>query len=702
MNVLPIHTSTIAFSLAIAVAFTACTRRPATPSIPIDPDDIAGLVTSPSGPEAGVWVIAETSDLPTRFAKIVVTDDEGRYLIPDLPPANYEVWVRGYGLADSAKIAAEPGKHLNLTATPAPDAATAAIVYPAAYWYAMMSLPTEAETATLPGGRNEYLMQVKNMGCVGCHQLGQLSTRTLPPSLGKFNSSHDAWLRRISSGQAGNNMVQTTMGRLGGVPLKYLSDWTDRVAQGELPAQQPARPQGIERNVVATVRDWLTDKHYLHDLSGTDRRDPTVNGYGPLYGAPELSTDEFPILDPRTNTATTFRAPVRDADTPTTHDDPVVAPSPYWGEERIWDSRANAHNPMLDARGRVWYTARIRGADNPAFCKRGSNHPSARAFPVERSGRQLSIYEPDTKKYTFVDTCYGTHHLQFAYDDPNDTLWTSGGGQVIGWLNTKQFDATGDAAASQGWSPHVLDTNGNGRRDDGWVEPGQPPIAQRDTRIASGFYAVMPSPADGTVWGSAAFQYPGAVLRFDPETQLTEIYRPPLPGFGVRGADIDTQGVVWASLGSGHLGEFDRRKCRGPLNGPAATGDHCPEGWTLHALPGPAFKDLPGFSVESSYYTWVDQHDTLGLGKDVPIATGNLFDGVHARVGAEMVTLRIPYPLGFYMKGMEGRIDDADAGWKGRGLWVTSGDRTPWLMDGGKGSKPLVVHFQTRPDPLSK
>jgi hypothetical protein len=702
MNPLPGRTPHIVFSLALAAALTACGKRTTSPSIPIDSDDIAGVVSTPAGPEAGVWVIAETGDLPTRFAKIVVTDDQGRYLIPDLPAGKYEVWVRGYGLADSAKVAAEPGKRINLTATPAPDPATAAIVYPAAYWYAMMSLPTEAETASLPNGRNEYLMWVKNMGCVGCHQLGQLSTRTFPPSLGKFNSSHDAWLRRISSGQAGRNMVQTAMGTLGGVPLKYLSDWTDRVAQGELPAQQPARPQGIERNVVATVRDWLTDQHYLHDLSGTDRRNPTVNGYGPLYGAPELSTDEFPILDPRTNTATTFHAPVRDANTPTTHDDPVVAPSPYWGDERIWDSRANAHNPMLDARGRVWFTARIRGADNPAFCKRGSDHPSAKAFPVERSGRQLSVYEPDTKKYTFVDTCYGTHHLQFAYDDPNDTLWTSGGGQVIGWLNTKQFDATGDAAASQGWSPHVLDTNGNGRRDDGWVEPGQPANTRRDTRIGAGFYAVMPSPSDGSVWGSAAFQYPGALLRFDPNTQLTEIYRPPLPGFGVRGADIDTQGVVWASLGSGHLGEFDRRKCKAPLNGPAATGDHCPEGWTLHALPGPGFKDLPEFSVESSYYTWVDQHDTLGLGKDVPIATGNLFDGVHARVGKEMVTLRIPYPLGFYMKGMEGRIDDADAGWKGRGLWVTSGDRTPWLMEGGKGSRPLVVHFQTRPDPLAK
>ena len=668
--------------------------------IPIDADDIAGVVKSSNGPEAGVWVIAETTAFPTRYAKIVVTDDQGRYLIPDLPSATYKLWVRGYGLADSASVQSAPGKHVDLTALPAPDRATAAKVFPAAYWYAMLKLPQESEVAQLRGGRNEYLMWIKNMGCIGCHQLGNLATRTLPPSLGKFNSSHEAWIRRIQSGQAGSQMVGTAMGQLGGVPPKYLADWSDRIARGELPASTPPRPTGTERNVVATVRDWSDAKSYLHDLSGTDRRHPTVNGYGPLYGSPELSTDEFPILDPVRNAATTFHAPVRDANTPSTHDDPVTAPSPYWGDERIWNSKANAHNPMFDARGRVWYTARIRAADNPAFCKRGSDHPSAKVFPLERSGRQLAVYEPKSKKYTFIDTCFSTHHLQFAAD-ANDTLWTSGGRPVVGWLDSKKFDATGDAAAAQGWSPFVLDTNGNGRRDQ-WTEPRDPVDPQLDRRIEGGFYAVMPNPADGSVWGSLAFEFPGALLRFDPRTQLTEIYKVPLPGFGVRGADIDTQGVLWVSLGSGHLGEFDRRKCKHPLNGPAATGDHCPEGWTLHNLPGPGFADLPQFSVESSYYTWVDQHDTLGLGANVPIATGNLFDGVHALVGSQFVTLRIPYPLGFYMKGMEGRIDDARAGWKGRGLWVTSGDRTPWLKEGGKGTKPLIVHFQVRPSALAK
>ena len=694
----------LAFCAIVAVAFAAANPASAqgglAHQIPIGTEDIAGVVTSANGPQAGVWVIAETTALATRYAKIVVTDDQGRYLIPGLPAATYKLWVRGYGLVDSAAVQSTSGKRVNLTAVIAPDPATAARVYPAAYWYAMVRLPQDSEIAQLQGGRNEYLMWIKNMGCVGCHQLGNLATRTLPPSLGKFDSSHDAWIRRIQSGQAGRDMVATAMGQLAGVPLKYLSEWTDRIAQGELPASTPNRPTGAERNVVATIRDWADAKSYLHDLSGTDRRNPTVNGYGLLYGSPELSTDEFPILDPLRNMATTFHAPVRDPNTPSTHDDPVTATSPYWGDERIWSSQANAHNPMLDAGGRVWYTARIRAADNPAFCKQGSDHPSAKVFPLERSGRQLAAYDPKSRKYTFVDTCFGTHHLQFAAD-ANDTIWTSGGGPVVGWLDSKKFEATGDAAAAQGWSPFVLDTNGNGRRDT-WVEPGQPPDAKLDQRIAGSFYAVMPSPADGSVWGSVAFQFPGALIRFDPRTQLSEIYKVPPPGFGVRGADIDTNGVVWVSLGSGHLGEFDRRKCKGPLNGPKATGDHCPEGWTFHRLPGPGFADAPQQSVESSYYTWVDQHNTLGLGANVPIATGNLFDGVHALVLGQFVTLRIPYPLGFYMKGMEGRIDDARAGWKGRGLWVTSGDRTPWHKEGGKGSKPLVVHFQVRPDPLAR
>jgi hypothetical protein len=680
-------------------------------AIAIDSDDIAGAVSSSNGPEAGVWVIAETSDLGTRFSRSVVTDDAGRYLIPDLPAASYSVWVRGYGLADSEPVAASPGEHLNLTAVVAPNEATAAEVYPAAYWYAMMEVPGAEELANTGHGIDYYLAWMKNLGCASCHQLGTKATRTFPPAFSNMESSHLAWIRRTQSGQAANVMVRQAAAQLQGLPYKYLADWTDRIAAGELPSQKPARPTGIERNIVATVRDWSKPTAYMHDLTGTDRRNPTVNGYGKIYGAPELSTDEFPILDPVENTSTYFIAPVRDDDTPSARDLPVMQPSAYWGNEPIWDSRANAHNPMLDQDGRVWYTVRIRRPETPAFCREGSDHPSAKLFPLTSSARQLAYYLPESGEYHFVDTCFSNHHLQFAEDDDN-TLWTSGGGDVIGWVNTRRLFETGDAEASIGWSAWVLDTNGNGRRD-AYTEPDEPIDPTMDHRIAGGgeingygIYAVMPSPVDDSVWGSNT-GVPGAIVRFipgdnPPATMLTERFEVPAPGYGVRGADIDRDGVVWVALGSGHLGEFDRRKCTGPLSGPNATGDHCPEGWAFHPLPGPAFSNYPGYSVESSYYAWVDQHDTLGLGADVPIATGNLFDGVHALVDGEFLTLRIPYPLGFFTKGFEGRIDDPAAGWKGRGLWVPSGDRTPWHKEDGVGSNPLVVHFQVRPDPLSK
>ena len=242
----------------------------------IGANEIGGTVTGAHGAEAGVWVIAETQDFPTRFAKIVVTDEAGRYLIPQLPDAKYRVWARGYGLTDSPKVDAKPGHALDLAAIAAPDASTAARIYPAAYWFAMMKIPDEAQTAALPGGRNGYLMWMKNMGCIGCHQLGNLATRTLPKSLGTFKTSQDAWLQRVQSGQAGISMINLVQGALAGIPIRYLADWTDRIAAGELPGASPTRPSGIERNVVATVRDWSDGKAYLHDLSGTDRRTPTV------------------------------------------------------------------------------------------------------------------------------------------------------------------------------------------------------------------------------------------------------------------------------------------------------------------------------------------------------------------------------------------------------------------------------------------
>ena len=139
---------------ASALLWAACTRgAQLTPGgATTEGDDIAGVVTGAGGPEAGVWVIAETSDLPTKFAKIVVTDDQGRYVVPDLPPAKYDVWVRGYGLVDSPKQRAEPGATLALRATSAPDPRAAAEYYPAGYWYSLLKVPARASSPA-PAGR---------------------------------------------------------------------------------------------------------------------------------------------------------------------------------------------------------------------------------------------------------------------------------------------------------------------------------------------------------------------------------------------------------------------------------------------------------------------------------------------------------------------------------------------------------------------
>ena len=120
---------------------------------------------------------------------------------------------------------------------------------------------------------------------MGCHQLGTLSTRTIPAFFG--NDSKEAWMKRIAAGQAGVLMVNIISNQLGAAPIPYLTDWTDRIAKGELPATKPQRPSGLERNIVVTTWDWSDEKHYLHDLISTDRRNPTVNAGGPVYGQPE-------------------------------------------------------------------------------------------------------------------------------------------------------------------------------------------------------------------------------------------------------------------------------------------------------------------------------------------------------------------------------------------------------------------------------
>ncbi len=628
--------------------------------------------------------------------------------------------MRGYGLVDSPKVDGEPGKQLNLTAVPAPNDAAAA---------ALLSGDLLVLDAEDPGGgpvrrqerripenvkQIDWINLMKNNGCVGCHQLGTLATRTIPAFFG--NRSKDAWMQRIAAGQAGELMVNIIAepARRRAARLSHRLDRPHRQGRAAVRPSRSGR-QGSSATSWSRPGTGRTRSTTCTTSISTDRRNPTVNADGPVYGQPEYSMGYMPILDPKTNTATMFKAPIRD---PNMHEnlgpghaamEQPLGPSAYWGEEKIWEAYFNNHNSMLDEKGRVWMTASFRDEKNAAgLLQASSDHPSAKLVPARpAAGASSRSMIPKTQKYDFVDTCFTTHHLNFAYD-ANNTLWTSsgGGGGVVGWVNIKKWDETHDAGEVAGLDR--ADRRHQRRRQ-----------ARRIHRAG---------PAAGAGQGHAP--RPGVLCRVgEPEGRLGLGHDPQqsrrdrahqsglepardgahgslqCPDAGLRSARrrhrLERRVLGVARL-SGHIGSFDRTKCKGPLNGPNATGNHCPEGWTFYKYPGPGFAGIGDNSAESSYYSWVDQHNTFGLGKDVPMSTANLMDGLVALKDGKMVSLRVPYPMGFFAKGLDGRIDDPNAGWKGRGLWTSSGDRAPWQVEGGKGMKPMAVHFQLRPDPLAK
>ena len=705
-----------AFAVVVAGAGTAAA----------DDGDISGVVRSAASGEAGVWVIAETADLETTFRKIVVTGDDGRFLVPDLPDAKYEVWVRGYGLVDSDKHAAHPGDDLTLAVTAAATPQEAARIYPANYWYSLLEVPAEDEfPGTGPNGNGigrgmrhqaEWVDRLKD-GCQLCHQMGNMATREMPMlNLDDFDSTLDAWAHRVQVGRSGPSM-SSGLNRMGRErALGLFADWTDRIAAGEVPPAPP-RPQGQERNLVLTQWGWGDTMGMVHDEIATDKRNPTLYPNGPVYG---VGGAGLTITDPVTHRSVRMDMTTRDP-MPERGDSysgtTALIPSPYWGTEQPTTRGYSAHNPMMDAKGRLWITQLIRPPENPDWCRDGSDHPSAQNFPISRSQRQLSYYDTGSGEFVHIDTCYMTHHLQFA-EDENDTLWLSGSTDVVGWLNTKLYDETGDEQAAQGWCPTIVDTSGDGVIGE-YTEPGEPLEAGKDMRLDGFAYGIIPNPVDGSIWIARRLPVPGSIVRLDlgdnpPETCSAEVYEPPFEnpdvdpsqwGHGGRGIDVDRNGVLWTALGgSGHLASFDRNKCA-VLNGPTATGQHCPEGWTLYPTPGPQMKGVTAAgSADFHYYNWVDQFDTLGLGANVPIANGTSSDALLALLPdtGEWVTLRVPYPLGFYTRGLDGRIDDRNAGWKGRGVWASYDSVTNWHQEGGKGMTSEIVRFQIRPDPLAE
>ncbi|HIM35787.1 MAG TPA: carboxypeptidase regulatory-like domain-containing protein [Pseudomonadales bacterium] len=665
-------------------------------------DDIDGVIRGPEGGEAGVWVIAEARDLQTTFRKIVVTDDDGRFLIPDLPDANYEVWSRGYGIDDSYKESARPGDRLTINASVAETARKAARNYPANYWYSLLDVPKASEFPGTGDQGNGISPRILNQaqwvdrlkdGCQLCHQMGNLATREVPQPA-DFDSTRHAWDERLKMGRGSMIGPIYQLGRKRAVDV--FADWTDRIMAGETP-EPPPRPDGIQQNLVLTQWGWSNPDGFIHDNVSTDKRNPQLYPDGQIFGVAQTQ-GRLTITDPLKHQSRELTIPMRESGGSNT--------------SYVGGGPSNPHNPMMDDQNRVWMTSSIRRNKNSKWCSE-SDHPSVQQFPLKNSGRQLSYFDVDAEKFVLIDTCYSTHHLQFAHDDSN-TLWSSGDMNVVGWLDTEKFDETHDERASQGWCPTILDTSGDGQVGE-YVGPNDPIDPTKDKRVTGFAYGIIPNPADGSVWFTRPYpnMVPGQILRLDPKTCLTEQYQPPFGtdavpaskwGHGPRGIDIDRKGIIWTALGgSGHIASFDRSKCK-VLNGPEATGQHCPEGWSLHSTPGPQMKGVTAAgNADFHYYIWVDQFDTLGLGADVPIANGTTSDSLIAWLPetSEMVTLRVPYPLGFYTRGLDGRIDDPEAGWKGRGVWASNNSVVIWHNEGGRGMTSEIVRFQIRPHPLA-
>jgi hypothetical protein len=746
------------------------------------PGYITGTVTGDKGPEAGVWVIAETNELGTKMIKTVVTDDQGRYVLPELPVVNYAVWVRGYGISDSKPITAKPSANqVALKVTNAKTALEAAQVYPGDYWLSMLAPPaknlfpgTGEKSDDNPNGnginanmhsQDEWINRLKS-GCNFCHQLGNTLDRDVQhvfaakPDLVKTHT--DAWEWRLGVGVRGTNMYTTLTGMGKTATLKALADWTESIEKGALPPV-PARPSGIERNIVSTQWDVGDDHSFMHDQIATDKNHPDVNGGGPNY-AVNAGHGQLVVLSQADNSQYSIDIPTRDSKDKVPSRFPAPnRPSFFWGNEHLWSNPpydpADPHNPMMDSKGRVWLTSKIRDR-GPAWCSDPSNKYAA-WYPKTGGARQASIFDPKTKQFQLIETCYSTHHVVID-NDPDETVYFNElSGPTFGWVDSKIYDETfakthdemQSEQAAVGWCDQTVDTNGDGKITKPWNDvrriadlnslyatdtggarapapapapapaaggggrggrgggkgaPAAPFDPNLDTMVHFSLYATMPSPVDDSVWGVAE-DFPGYLIRLQrgnnpPESCKTQVFKVPAPGYDPRGIDVDSQGVVWTGLAAtSHLAAFDVRKCKSLTGKMKVDGSDCPEGWTLYQTTGPKLKgtDVP---ADFHYFNWTDSHNIMQMGKDTPFLTGSDSDSLIALNTAtkKWTYFTIPYPLGFYARGMDGRIDDANAGWKGRALYSNYGTHFVWQIEGGKGTKGKLVKFQLRPDPLAR
>jgi len=658
----------MAVSCVLSAATVVAQQR--VPGLTVDRSSIGGTVVNSNGgkAEAGVWVIAETSSLQTPFRKIVVTDDQGRFLVPDLPAADYELWVRGYGLKDSEHVKGARGETVKLSVADAASPQEAAAIYPASYWMSLIKPPPMDELPARFKSQDEWLANLRN-GCNHCHATGMPQTRIYTTA-----KDWDAMFLRAQS----MHRELDAMGRL--TVERMLADWGSRIAAGEVPPAPP-RPTGIERNVVLTQWDWGFPESFVHDLISTDKRNPTLYPNGKVYGVDRTGGGRLLILDPVENAVSWLQVEPRDK----SHGYSLTKDyyhgseenQAYVGEDPEW--MASPHNPMFDEHGRVWMTTQIRaGGKNfyPEWAKSTihteTNDPEEIdvAFDIlaERGNNMmLGYYDINTNEFVSIDTAYNTHHLQLDWEG---RVWTDGGGSALGVLDTNMLDfddIEGTEVAAQKTFVRVdMETK--------TMKPGTG-------------YGEAVNPVDGTVWYSSprAEGPANKLYMIDPKTWKFTDYPLPAPGRYPHGIDFSSDGNVWTSLGSGHLGRLNTK-----------TGE-----WKFWDNPGLKFQgtgDETG-TTDFPYYLWIDQFNVSGLGQDTVFVTGSTSDAmfVFDPKTEEFKVFRIPYPMPFYTRGLDGRVDDPEAGWKGRGLWMTYSSYLPRFTETRSGS---VVKMQIRPGPL--
>ena len=646
-----------AVALGLFIGVAACnqgTSGGGAQEIQLDGRSIGGVVLNVGKtPEAGVWVIAETTSLPTHFRKIAVTDDQGRFVVPDLPEGAYGVWVRGYGLQDSQPVKAERGQRLTLPVANARSPQEAAQIYPANYWLSLFQPPSKEELPEKFISREHWIAEFR-LRCIRCHQQGAALTRlwTRPEDF------EIVWHRAESMSRSADGMGREAL-------KKHLSAWAASIAAGEVPPAPP-RPAGVERNVVVSQWEWGNKDSYLHSMISADRRNPELYPYGKVY-AVDYGQDRLWSLDPKTSTVTSWKVPTRKVMTQPTSDWAVI------------NNPANPHCLVLDENGGMWIAAGIRPAEEkPKWAgdvlADGTNQSDRAkllaAFGDKHGFRQMMYFDTKTEQFAPIDTAFNTMHLSLG---PEGRLWISGDSTSLGMIDTKAFDPKNPESQA--------------RAQKAWLSLD--PETGESLSGGPGGYGVVVNPLDGTVW-RAMENSDGPnnkLVKFDPKTGRFKDYPLTLPGRGPRGIDATTDGRIWFSTGSGHLGRFDPKT----------------EQFAYFETPTPKFKDTGKETGPSDfpYGMWVDRFDTSGLGKDMVILTGSNSDSVVAfnPTTEKWVLLRVPFPMSMFPRHLDGRIDDAKAGWKGRGLWVDNGGDPQIFTE--KIQTGVVNHIQVRPNPLA-